>query len=130
MKTSLPQSASRAAMGTLDEAYASFARRYPGETGRRQPVHVVYGGAHLFQAGTARRLGDLAVATMEENGPDDFTFERAAGFPVAEKFPKSASKAAALERRFAASAEKLRRENGAAWLARTVYAHVLEKLQR
>jgi hypothetical protein len=130
MKTSLPQSASRAAMGTLDEAYASFARRYPGETGRRQPVHTVYGGAHLFQAGTARRLGDLALVTLGEYAPDAFTFARAVGLPGAEMLPASASKAAALERRFVASPEKLRGENRAAWLAYTVYARVLEKLQR
>ena len=130
MKTSLPQSASRAAIGTLDEAYASFARRYPGETGRRQPVHTVYGGAHLFQAGTARRLGDLALATLGEYASDAITFARAVGLPGAGMLPASASKAAALERRFAASPENLRRENRAAWLACTVYARVLEKLQR
>ena len=28
---------------------------------QRQPVHTVYGGAHLFEAGTARRLGELAL---------------------------------------------------------------------
>lgn len=122
MKTLLPQSASRAAMGTLDEAYASFARRYPGETGRRQPVHTVYGGAHLFQAGTARRLGDLALVTLDEYAPDAFTFARAVGLPGVELLPASASKASALERRFVASPEKLQDENRAAWLACTVYA--------
>src|SRR6202171_1326893 len=130
MKTSLPQSANSTAMRKLDEAYAPFPRRYPGETGRSQPVHTVYGGAHLFQAGTARRLGDLALASLGEYAPDAFTFARAAGLPGAENLPKSASKAAALERRFAASPEKLRRENRASWLALTIYARVLENLQR
>jgi len=130
MKTSLPQPVSRTAVGPLDEALASFALRYPGETGHRQPVHTVYGGAHLFQAGTARRLGDVALAALGEYAPDAFTFARAAGLPGAEKLPNSASKAAALERRFAASPEKLRRENRAAWLAHTVYARVIEKLHR
>src|SRR6267154_1287345 len=130
MKTSLPQSASRAAMGTLDEAYASFARRYPGETGRRQPVHTVYGGAHLFQAGTTRRLGDLALATLGEYAPDAITFARAVGLTGAGMLPASASKQAAAERRFSKSPEKLRHENRAAWLALTVYARVHEKLQR
>src|SRR5580704_7863990 len=110
MKASLSQSVYRAAMGTLDEAYASFAHRYHGETGRRQPVHTVYGGAHLFQAGTARRLGDIALATFAEYAPDAFTFARAAGFPGAETLPNSASKADALKRRFASSPEKLRAE--------------------
>src|SRR6202795_3155479 len=130
MKISLPHSVSRTAMEALDEAYALFARRYPGETGRRQPVHTVYGGAHLFQADTARRLGNLALATLGEYAPDAFTFARASGLPGAEKLPSSASKAAALERQFAASPEKLRRENRGAWLAHAVYSRVLEKLQR
>src|ERR1700731_816479 len=129
MKTSLPNLASRTAMETLDEAYPSFARRYPGETGRRQPVHTVYGGAHLFQADTARRLGNLALATLGEYAPDAFGFARAVGLLGAEKLPRSASNAAALERQFAASPEKLRRANRAAWLAHAVYSRVLEKLQ-
>src|SRR5882762_8695273 len=116
MKTSLSQSVSRAAMGILDEAYASFTRRYPGETGRRQPVHTVYGGAHLFQADTARRLRNLALATLGEYAPDAFNFARAVGLPGAEKLPSSASKAAALERQFAASPENVRRENRSAWM--------------
>jgi len=37
-----------------------FANKYPGEVGRRQPVHTVYGGAHLFKFDTAKRLGELA----------------------------------------------------------------------
>ncbi len=28
-------------------------------------MHVVYGGAHLFQAGSARKLGDIAIRTLE-----------------------------------------------------------------
>ena len=44
----------------LRHANEEFARRYPGETGRRQPVHTVYGGAHLFKADSAQRLGSTA----------------------------------------------------------------------
>jgi citrate lyase beta subunit len=129
MKTSLSDSALRSALGTLEEANVSFARRYPGETGRRQPVHSVYGGAHLFHAGMAMKLGDIALATVEEYAPDAFTFARVVGLPGAETLPKSGKQAAA-EKRFAKSPEKLRQENRAAWLALTVYSLVLEKLRR
>jgi citrate lyase beta subunit len=37
----------------------------PGERPDRQPVHTVYGGAHLFSAGTAARLGELSRAAMD-----------------------------------------------------------------
>lgn len=43
----------------------------------RQPVHTVYGGAHLFRAGTARKLGDLALRALEEHAPDAGALARA-----------------------------------------------------
>jgi len=130
MNTSLPQSLSRTALKTLDDASASFTQRYPGETGRRQPVHTVYGGAHLFQAGIAQRLGRLAQKSLEEFAPDALSLSLAVGLPGSENLPSAASKAAALKRHFVRSPEKLRGENRGAWLAHTVYARVLEKLQR
>jgi hypothetical protein len=130
MKTSLPDSALRSALQILDEPSKVFARRYPGETGRRQPVHVVYGGAHLFKAGISRRLGEVAIATLDEYAPDAFTFARAIGLPGAGTLPKSGRQAAAAERLFGKSPEKLRLENRAAWMALTVYSRVLEKLHR
>jgi len=45
----------------LRAANTEFMRHYPGETGRRQPVHTVYGGAHLFKSDSAKRLGSLAA---------------------------------------------------------------------
>ncbi len=53
---------------------AFFAKSYPGGTGRRQPVHTVYGGAHLFKADTAVRLGQLATTAFESFAPDAATF--------------------------------------------------------
>jgi citrate lyase beta subunit len=39
----------------------------------RQPVHTVYGGAHLFKADTARRLGERALTALDEHGgPAEF----------------------------------------------------------
>lgn len=51
-------------------------------TAVRRPVHVVYGGAHLFKAATARRMGDLALAAMRDHAPDPATFARAIGVPA------------------------------------------------
>src|SRR5579864_9293761 len=107
MKTSLPDSAVQAALRILNEPSKAFARRYPGETGRRQPVHVVYGGAHLFRAGISKRLGELALKALEEFAPDAFTFARAIGLPGAGSLPKSGKQAAAAERQFSTSPEKL-----------------------
>ena len=37
---------------------------------RRQPIHVVYGGAHLFKADTAARLGSTALRVLDEYAAD------------------------------------------------------------
>jgi citrate lyase beta subunit len=37
---------------------------------RRQPIHTVYGGAHLFRADTAAKLGATALRVMREHAPD------------------------------------------------------------
>ena len=34
----------------------------------RQPVHVLYGGAHLFRSDTAAKMGRLALRVLEEGG--------------------------------------------------------------
>jgi citrate lyase beta subunit len=37
---------------------------------QRQPVHTVYGGAHLFSADLAQKLGRLALEALNEYAPD------------------------------------------------------------
>ncbi|SRR6266511_4051496 len=54
----------------LRKANAQFARVFPGETGERQPVHTLYGGAHLFRSDSAPKLGALALAALDEFAPD------------------------------------------------------------
>lgn len=76
---SLPDDAVAVQAHALREANLAFARRYPGESGARQPVHTVYGGGHLFRADTARKLGDVALRALDEYAPDAVTFRRALG---------------------------------------------------
>ncbi len=45
-------------------------RRFPGTAPGRQPVHTVYGGAHLFRHDSAARLGDLARRALAAHAPD------------------------------------------------------------
>ena len=47
---------------------------------RRQPVHTVYGGAHLFKAGTIRNLGKLALRSLQTYGANPLEFAAAIGF--------------------------------------------------
>jgi citrate lyase beta subunit len=50
---------------------------------RRQPIHTVYGGAHLFKADTARRLGATALRVFKEQGPDAETLGSVLGLEPA-----------------------------------------------
>ncbi len=100
METVLTPQNTRDILARLADANRRFAAAYPGDRADRQPVHTVYGGAHLFRADVARRLGEVALRTLEENAPDPVTFARALALP------------------------------GDETLARTVYARVVEKLRR
>lgn len=63
----------------LQTANLAFMRHYPGESDRRQAVHVVYGGAHLFRAETAQRLGQVALRTLAEYAPEAETLAQILG---------------------------------------------------
>jgi citrate lyase beta subunit len=109
MKTSLTNETTRDIIARLQQANTDFARDYPGETGRRQPVHTVYGGAHLFKSDTPRRLGTLALRSLEQFAPDPHTFAHAVGLFEAEGSVDADSTDA---------------------LTRTIYERVQEKLVR
>jgi hypothetical protein len=49
----------------------------------RQPVHTVYGGAHLFKADTAARLGATALRALQEYAPDPAALAAAVGLAPA-----------------------------------------------
>jgi citrate lyase beta subunit len=90
-------------LDALAEANRVFARHYPGDSPARQPIHTVYGGAHLYKAETTRRLGELALRHLAAHAPDAATFAGAVGFAPA---------------------------TGGEGLASTVYERVLAKLRR
>ncbi|MGO8969340.1 MAG: DUF6986 family protein [Myxococcaceae bacterium] len=52
------------------------------EMGRR-PVHVLYGGAHLFQSRSLGRIRDIARAALDSYAPDGTTFAWALGLSLA-----------------------------------------------
>ena len=66
---------------SLTRSNLEFSRHYPGDSGRRQPVHTVYGGAHLFQADLCRKMGAIAERALTEFAPDAATLALAIGIP-------------------------------------------------
>src|SRR6516165_7135905 len=82
MKTTLDSRAFINATQELTKANDAFRLSYPGDSGRRQPVHTFYGGAHLFRADASERLGALARRALEEYAPDAATFAAALELPA------------------------------------------------
>jgi citrate lyase beta subunit len=131
MTTSLSPDLLRNLTAPLRKANHDFAARYPGETGQRQPVHTVYGGAHLFKADSAGRLGALALRSLGQFGPDFLTFAKAIGLKGANGLPVSSSLGASdLRAALESNPELVKEVDPAAWLAHTIYERVNEKLRR
>jgi citrate lyase beta subunit len=130
MTSSLSDASLTELIGPLRQANEEFSRHYPGETGRRQPVHTVYGGAHLFKSDSAPRLGSLARRSLDQFAPDFLTFARAIDLPGASELPETVDEANELVSFLRNEPEQARKENKVAWLAYTIYRRVTEKLQR
>src|SRR5258706_16211706 len=80
MKCSLGPAALKRLGAKLRPANLRFAAAHPGESERRQPVHTVYGGAQLFGADTAVKIGRVAEKALQEHAPDAATFAKAPGW--------------------------------------------------
>ncbi len=130
VKRSLTTDSLTGLFGSLQNAHEEFTAVYPGPRGDRQPVHTVYGGAHLFRADTARRLGEKALSALNEYAPDFVTFAKAIELPGVENFDFSQDSVATLAEQIQKNSDAARRENPAAWFAHTLYQRVLEKLKR
>jgi citrate lyase beta subunit len=68
--TTIPDNALSSFVDALDKANVRVGQRFPCDSPRRQPVHTVYGGAHLFKADAAQKLGAIALRALGEHAPD------------------------------------------------------------
>src|SRR5204862_1804740 len=100
-KTSLQPDEIEIISAALSDANKAFMRHYPGESNRRQAVHTVYGGAHLFKVDSPKKLGAVALRSLEEYAPDAATLARAIEMTGDERFA---------QRVYDRVIEKLRRE--------------------
>jgi len=65
-----------ATRASLERAHQERARHTTDAIPGRQPVHTMYGGAHLFKADTARKMGQRALETLREYAPDAHALAR------------------------------------------------------
>jgi citrate lyase beta subunit len=100
MKTTLTPEISAPILEPLIHANKAHDALFPGEPAERQPVHTVYGGAHLFKEETATTLGSLAMKLLNDYAPDPGALASCVGLAAGDR------------------------------LARNVYERVIAKLQR
>ena len=65
MQTTIDSSTLAPLLARLTDANEQFLKRFPGAGSARQPIHTVYGGANLYKAGAAEKLGGLALKHMQ-----------------------------------------------------------------
>jgi citrate lyase beta subunit len=93
------------------------------------PVHVVYGGADRFSAGTPKKLGTFALKTLADHAPNFVEFARAMDLSGSEELPKESDAIDKLEKRISRNKSKARSENYSAWFAWSVYQKTVAKLE-
>lgn len=95
----------------------------------RSPVHVVYGGAHLFSADTPSKFGRLATQSIETYAPNFAEFAKALWLNGCENLPRDKAAIEDLEFSLADDPEQARRKSPDAWFAWTIFRKTLEKLK-
>jgi len=100
MKTTLTSEITAPILDSMTRANQAHDTLFPGEPAERQPVHTVYGGAHLFKEDIAVTLGSLALKLLNDYAPDPAALAHCVGLSAGDR------------------------------LARTVYGRVVAKLQR
>ncbi len=129
MKFSLSESEKETILNELGIANKAFQEVYPGDRDERQPVHTVYGGADLFKADLAEKMGKSALNTLINNASNFVELAKAIGLQGHEELPNNQDEIEALVGKLDTASEEERKKNGA-WLAYTTYNKVVEKLKR
>jgi citrate lyase beta subunit len=116
-------------LDNLKSANDRFEKWYPGESPARQPVQTVYGGAHLFKAEAAARLGEVSRRALAENAPDFISFAKALQLPGHEKLPGKKAAVKTLMTSLKRNPAKVKAKQPEIWLLSTIYDRVVEKLK-
>ena len=130
MKLTLTDADTQPILSALEASNKVHSDFYPGDSSDRQPVHTVYGGANLFKAGSAQKLGSLAIRNLEAHAPNFVSLAKIVGLTGAESLPSSSFEIAALAKACQEDEAGMKERNPAAWLAYTVYERILAKLAK
>ena len=113
----------------LKTANARFIENYPGESSERQPVHTVYGGAHIFKEGTTKKMGIGALNHINAYAPNFVDFAKILELKGHDQLPNSQDEISTLENYFSSESSEGKQKH-VGHFSYTVYQRVLEKLSR
>ena len=127
MKLSIPDDTKKGIFEDLHKANLAFQKIYPGDSVTRQPVHTVYGGAHLFKHDRIPQLGKIGLKTLKYYAPNFGVLARALHLQGYEEIPEDPQILQQLEKRFDQS--KGKETDHPAYHAYAVYHKVIKKLE-
>jgi len=127
IKTTIPTPTIDDIKKHLSIANTNFNAEHPGDSLKRQPVHTVYGGAHIFKEGTAQKMGVGALNHVKTYAPNFVEFAKILKLKGHDQLPNSQEDISALEDYFA-SESSYSKEEHIAYYANTVYQRIVEKL--
>ncbi|MEO7984760.1 MAG: phosphoenolpyruvate kinase, partial [Bacteroidota bacterium] len=115
-------------LNSLQTANLKFQRTYPGDKPERQAVHTVYGGANLFKSDTCKKMGEIALKSLQTYAPDFVALAGVLKMEGYEDLPNDQKKIKKLEKKLLKMKEANRKQDPS-WLAYTVYKKIIQKLQ-
>ncbi len=86
MKTTLTKGNLVALNKNIQRANKKYKDSFPGESFERQPVHTLYGGAHLFKFDSAPKISQLALKGFQDHAKDPQTFAKGLGLEGSSQF--------------------------------------------
>lgn len=128
MQLSIKTTDREAILATLKIANLAFQSSYPGDRPDRQPVHTVYGGAHLFKSDTCIKMGEIALRNLRTYAPHFAELSRALSLDGHESLPLTEKAVAELDKCLSDMSEEERRKKKA-WLSWSVYTKIIRKLE-
>ena len=106
IKTTIPTSTIDDIKNQLNIANTIFNTEHPGDSPERQPVHTVYGGAHIFKEGTAKKMGVGALNHIKVYAPNFVKFSKILELKGHDQLPNSQEDISTLEDYFASESSE------------------------
>jgi len=127
MNFSIKENEKESLLNNLQPANLEFQKKYPGDKPNRQPVHTVYGGANLFKSDTCKKIGAIALKSLQDYAPNFVVLADVLQLEGFLGLPSSDKKVEKLVRKLHRMSEGERKKHPA-WLAYSVYNKIVKKL--